>query len=105
MKQVRANVTEEQENTRIQNVKSALRGHTFNVGRIHTDESKENMSIAALGKKKSDKHKENISKGWEKREIKICPHCNKESKNASSMFRWHFDNCKFKPIDDIISIV
>lgn len=52
MKQVRANVTEEQENTRIQNVKSALRGHTFNVGRIHTDESKENMSIAALGKKK-----------------------------------------------------
>ena len=25
----------------------------------------------------------------------ICPHCNKEGK-SSAMFRWHFDNCKFK---------
>lgn len=28
----------------------------------------------------------------------ICPHCNKASKNKGNANRWHFDNCKEKPV-------
>lgn len=95
MKNVRRNVTDEQEKHRISCVKEALIGKPNCMrGKKHTKEACENMREAALGKPKSDKHKENISKGWEKRKTHVCPHCGKSSKNASTMFRFHFDNCK-----------
>ena len=43
-----------------------------------------------------DKISKNISKSWENRIPIKCPHCDKESINASGMTRWHFDNCKYK---------
>lgn len=102
MKEVRKNVTKEQEEYRINKVKEVLTGKpNVMLNKKHTEEAKKNMSNAAIGKKKSEKHKQNISKGWEKRESKTCPHCGKESKNASVMLRWHFDNCK-KLINDSI---
>ncbi len=29
-----------------------------------------------------------------KQKILICPHCNKQG--GTTMYRWHFNNCKFK---------
>jgi len=43
-----------------------------------------------------EKISKNISKSWEDRSIIRCTYCNKESKNAANMKRWHFDNCKYK---------
>jgi group I intron endonuclease len=37
-----------------------------------------------------------ISESWKTRESIKCPHCDKESINASGMYRWHFENCKHK---------
>ena len=51
-------------------------------GHKHTDESKEKMRIAHLGKSR-------------KVNILTCPHCNKVGA-LSQMKRWHFDNCKLK---------
>ena len=36
----------------------------------------------------------NMSKAWLYKEDITCPHCNKTSKNAANMYRWHFSNCK-----------
>ena len=47
-----------------------------------TDETKEKMRIAKLGKSR-------------KVNILTCPHCNKVGA-LSQMKRWHFDNCKLK---------
>ena len=53
--------------------------------------------------KEKYKYAEHHSKGkpsWNKGKImeKIeCPHCKKISDNSNAI-RWHFDNCKFKPL-------
>lgn len=96
MKKVRQTVSAEQEKQRVLRVKEAITGKPNCMrGKKHTKEACENMRKGALGKPKSDSHKENISKGWEKRKIHVCPHCGKSSKNASPMFRFHFNNCKY----------
>jgi hypothetical protein len=63
-------------------------------GKTTSDETKEKLSQALIGKSKSKEHCKNISQGWEKRKILICPHCLLESNNSANMKRWHFDNCK-----------
>jgi hypothetical protein len=59
-------------------------------------ETKRQMSIAKLGKLKTEQHKLNISlgkKGLPQKQVK-CPHCDKIG--GTIMTRWHFDNCKEK---------
>ena len=60
-------------------------GNDYNKGRIHSLESRMNMSKSHIG---------NIpcNKGM-KYEIVECPHCNKNG-GSNSMKRYHFDNCK-----------
>jgi NUMOD3 motif len=49
------------------------------------------------GRKLSESHKENISKGnlGKKQSLVICPHCQKQG-GSQTMPRWHFDRCKSK---------
>lgn len=54
-------------------------GNKYSLGRIESNETKEKKKIA-----------------WSKRPILICPHCGLESRSASNMSRYHFDNCKHK---------
>ena len=66
-------------------------------GFIITEEHKKKLSQAKIGKKISEDTKKKMSeakKGIPK-PIVVCPHCNK-SGGASTMGRWHFDNCNFK---------
>jgi hypothetical protein len=51
-----------------------------NKGRVHSEQSRLNMSLAHIGK-------------TGKRKILCCPHCKKEG-GANGMRRYHFDNCK-----------
>lgn len=99
------------------------KGNIWNVGRIHSDETKINMSInhadfsgsknPMFGKKRievlSEKYGEEKAKkmeedrkiklskklkGKKKRQItKICPHCRKMGKGPN-MSRYHFNKCK-----------
>jgi hypothetical protein len=83
------------------------------LGKKHTAESKNKISISKKNIRISDIHKKNISKFQKGRlknnehklniskaklgkpqEIVTCPVCNK-SGGISNMKRWHFDNCKF----------
>jgi hypothetical protein len=50
------------------------------------------------GKSKSPEHKEKIGKansGRPKPQLQ-CPHCNKLGRGHSAMYRWHFDNCRYR---------
>ena len=80
---------------------------TFN-GRSHSEESRRKMSIArigntnsvgnkaALGCIRSEETRKKISEANKgKHPIVICPHCLKEG-GRNNMYRWHFNNCKFK---------
>jgi hypothetical protein len=65
-----------------------------------TEEHKQNMSKARLGKPCSDEKKEKHRQANLGRILgpvyKICcPYCDKEG-GANVMKRWHFDQCKFK---------
>lgn len=86
-----------------------------NTGRLHTKEAKKLISKAAKGKSKTEKHRQKISetlkgrrlsketkekmsmarKGKPQKKI-CCPYCNKTG--GTTMYRWHFENCKKKPI-------
>lgn len=55
-------------------------------------------NIAHIGSKRSSLAREKMSIAWTKRKDVICPFCNKISKNVGNMNRYHFDNCKHKPI-------
>ena len=60
----------------------------------------ENTKLAVLESNKrraGSKHKQHKNKGT-KQEIISCPHCGKEG--GTTMYRWHFDNCKLKGIDN-----
>lgn len=48
------------------------------------------------GIKMSDEVRLKFKNSWIGREVRVCPYCGKESKNASNMYRYHFENCKFK---------
>lgn len=79
-------------------MKSAIEMEGFNSGENHPfygkkrPEHSEKMKIIMKGVKKSDTHKENISKSHNI--VHICPHCGKSG--GRIMFRWHFDKCKLK---------
>ncbi len=65
-------------------------------GRKHSKESKKKMSISKKGQLCSEETKMKLSiinKGI-KQKVITCPHCGKEGGNI--MYRYHFDNCKFK---------
>jgi hypothetical protein len=63
-------------------------------GKIISEIGKDNMSKAAIGRKRSKKDKLNISKALtgSTQQVIECPHCGKTGGNA--MYRWHFNNCK-----------
>lgn len=91
----------------------------FKEGKIDTsnygpkEEGRKRISEALLGKPKSEEHRRKISevnkgkilsletrkkmsesrKGVKQKLLK-CPHCNKEG--GTTMYRWHFDKCKYK---------
>ena len=61
-----------------------------------SDEHKVKLSLAKQGRKRKPFTDETKTKMSIARKIIIvCPHCNKEG--SSSLKRWHFDNCKYKP--------
>ncbi len=90
-----------------------------NLGKVHSEQSKLNMSIGSAktihkvtgenhysanlgdnehpntGKKHTIKVKSKMSDKAKNRERIQCPHCAKIGQN-SAMKRWHFDNCKEK---------
>jgi hypothetical protein len=50
------------------------------------------------GKPKTMEHREKIGKanlGKPKPQLQ-CPHCGKLGRGHSAMYRWHFDNCKYR---------
>ena len=51
---------------------------------------------ANKGKLKSEEHKQALKESWVNRPLVKCPHCGKESINKGVMYRFHFDNCKYK---------
>jgi hypothetical protein len=84
------------------------------IGKEKTKETKLKISESHKGKKKSEEHKRKISETLtgrkrpkditkktadklrgRKQPIIKCPHCDKEG--GTTMYRWHFDNCKLKP--------
>lgn len=79
-----------------------------NLGRKLGPQSKEkrnNISKAkkgcitwSKGKTFSTAYRNKLSEAWQHRIITSCPHCDVKSKNNGAMNRWHFDNCKLKPL-------
>lgn len=94
-------------------------------GKLHTQDTKEKMSIAKKGKSWDEiygtdvaiKRKESVSRALTGRpvseetlqklrkpkgsqKIVTCPHCNK-SGGVSNMNRWHFNNCKHYTVNDL----
>jgi len=85
-------------------VVSALKGKTISA------KHRANISASLRGKTRnplSNEHRANISaakQGKNKgiaRPTVTCPHCNKTG-GVGSMGRWHFDNCKTKPLLDVV---
>lgn len=99
------------------------RSQQFKDGKINvsnfgkkTKEGLKNISLAQKGKKKSEQHKQKIknslkgrklseetkqrmknnSQRGKKQKILTCPYCKKTG--GTTMYRWHFENCKFKNI-------
>ena len=64
----------------VQSEQTRLKKSESHKGKVHSEETKMKMSSAKKGIRK---------------EIVICPHCDKEG-GAGNMKRYHFDNCKFK---------
>lgn len=100
MRNVRKNMTPEQEEKRRKSVSDIMSSKTGNknpmYGKPCSEENKKKKSAKMKGVKKTEEHCKNISLGWEKRKEVICPHCGKTSKNAGGMKRFHFENCKLK---------
>ena len=89
------------------------------IGKTFSDEHKRNISESAkhrpmisdetrrkiaeatkrnhTGMKRSEETKKRLSETAITREIKVCPHCGKES-TGSNASRWHFDNCLSNPL-------
>lgn len=71
--------------------KKISEGHT---GKKLSDATKKKLSDLNKGKKLSDETKKKMSesrKGIPQKKL-TCPHCNKIG--GTTMYRWHFDNCK-----------
>ena len=68
-------------------------------GKTRSAETKQKMADAKKGKPRSAETRQKISdakKGISQPKV-TCPHCGVVS-NPGNMNRWHFDNCKSKPI-------
>ena len=74
-------------------------GNKNTFGKKKSDESKLKISKSNKGKIRSIDAKLNYSLAKQLKNngntFYTCPHCNKIGQ-SSSMFRWHFDNCKHK---------
>jgi hypothetical protein len=72
-------------------------GDKCNVVRVHSADTKKQISKSLKGKtkgyKRSNEAKENISRAAKNRLRKECQHCQKIV-DASNFSRWHGDNCK-----------
>jgi hypothetical protein len=73
-------------------------------GKEHSEETKQKMSEANKGKNHSDETKQKISEAKKgvpqgPQEQVQCPHCGKIG-GKSLMTRYHFDNCKYKEIEE-----
>jgi len=64
-------------------------------GKKHSDESLQKMRNNRKGKGTGPRSKETRKRMSEGVPEHTCPHCGKTAR-GSSMFRWHFDNCKHK---------
>lgn len=64
-------------------------------GKSHTNETRKKISENRKGKGTGPKTAETRKKMSESTPEYTCPHCGKSAR-GSSMFRWHFDNCKHK---------
>lgn len=65
-------------------------------GKTHSEETKVKISVANKGKTLSEEHRAKISaagKGKTYSRI-VCPHCGRTG-GINTMYRWHFDNCKY----------
>lgn len=106
-------------NAKVKSIANSLKEYYSNnvsslFGIPRSESTKKKISISHTGKSKSTAHRENLSISLRGRVLSeetklkmsisrkgviplpiICPFCNKEGK-GSSMFRWHFDNCKKK---------
>jgi hypothetical protein len=62
-----------------------------------SEEHKAKLSLANKGKKLKQETKEKMSKERKGMKVKeyICPHCGKKGK-SHAMFRWHFNECKYR---------
>tara|TARA_S200002703_G_scaffold157371_1_gene165003 strand:- start:770 stop:1195 length:426 start_codon:yes stop_codon:yes gene_type:complete len=64
----------------------------------HSKATREKM----LGRKHSKSAIEKLRQSALNRNtVHQCPHCAKSSTNYRTMARWHFDNCKHKPISEL----
>ena len=71
----------------------------YNTGKKFSEDHKQKMSQAKLGKAKTDSHKQAMSQAQKDyfAEKVECPHCHKYcSKNHWATNKFHFDNCKAK---------
>lgn len=80
---------------RIASFKRTMNGQGTMTGKNHSEESKEKMRQAQLGKPKSEEHKKNMRNRPQDTMRLTCPHCGKEG-DYKNMKRWHMDNCKVK---------
>ena len=60
----------------------------------HTKESINKMKMSSANP--SERIRQNLKNGWEKRKLITCPICGLTSNNKGNMTRWHFNNCKKK---------
>jgi hypothetical protein len=70
-------------------------------GLKRSEETKEKMSkaktnISLWPNGRSEKDILKIKQTWENKPLIECPYCGLQSKNMSSLSRWHFNNCKYK---------
>jgi group I intron endonuclease len=80
---------------RIASFKRTMNGQGTMTGKKHSEESKEKMRQAQLGKPKSEEHKKAMRNRPQDTARLTCPHCGKEG-DYKNMKRWHMNNCKIK---------
>lgn len=68
-------------------------GNKFWLGRKHSSKTIEKLRKIKLNQ--SPETRKKISESNKNQPVYICPYCNK-SGIGSAMYRWHFNNCKFK---------
>jgi len=68
------------------------------LGKPRTDEFKAMMAgnQYAKGNKLSDETRAKMSAAHRNKPTVECPHCGKAGKECAAMYRYHFNNCKFK---------